>query len=321
MTPAEDPTGDPARGDALIAPAGGGFRDSVWNVDVTKAPLNELSDVQMTGLTSRLAQLYGGNAAFAIYQYGVSWVTVPEDQPRATVNWYDCTDKGHTPPGLFGPSGQFEDVPIPDDATPTDGTDQELTIYQPSTDTMWDFWKAQHGEDGWRACWGGRIDEVSRNDGAFPFPYGASASGLAREAGMVSINDVRSGRIDHAVALSIPSGQVARGFVWLATRSDGENTAPDAIPEGARLRLDPRLDVGSLGLTRIGTMIALAAQRYGFIVTDGSGTLTVPGEGPYAYQAAVGVDPWVEYLDGLRPSAVLANFPWNEVQVLDLDWR
>ena len=205
------------------------------------------------------------------------------------MQWYDCSGKGYTPTGLFGPSGQFENVPIPDDATPTKGTDQELSIYQPSTDTLWDFWKARHTENGWRACWGGRIDHVFTTQGVFPFPFGASASGLPGEAGMVSINDVSTGRIDHAVALLIPEDQVAAAFVWPANRSDGESMADDAIPEGARLRLDPRLDVSSLGLTPIGAMVALAAQRYGFIVTDRSGTLTIPAEGPYAYQAAVGV--------------------------------
>ena len=138
---------------------------------------------------------------------------------------------------------------------------------------------------------------------------------------MVSINDVASGRIDHAIALSIPLDQVASGFVWPANRSDGGSTAADAIPEGARLRLDPSLQVENLGLTPIGTMVALAAQRYGFIVTDRSGTVTVPAEGPYAYQAAVGVDPWRRYLNGLRPSAVFAGFPWEDVEVLDPNWR
>ena len=68
-------------------------------------------------------------------------------------------------------------------------------------------------------------------------------------------------------------------------------------------------------------MVAVAAQRYGFIVTDGSGTVSVPAEGPYAYEAASGVDPWNKLLDGMRPSAVLANFPWDDVQVLDLKRR
>ena len=105
--PAHIPSRDASRGDAVIAPLGGGFDRSVWRVDVSKAPVHELSDIQVGGLTSRLAQLYGGNAAFSVYQYGVSWVTVAADQPRTTVHWYDCQDKGRTPMGLFGPSGQI----------------------------------------------------------------------------------------------------------------------------------------------------------------------------------------------------------------------
>ena len=69
-------------------------------------------------------------------------------------------------------------------------------------------------------------------------------------------------------------------------------------------------------MSPIGAMVARAAQRYGFIVTDGAGTLSVPAENPGVYQRATGIDPWALLLGGLRPSAVLANFPWDDVEVL-----
>ena len=302
-------------GEGLIAPTRSIFgRASVWRAHVTGRPVSKESGIQINGLTARLARLYNGNAAFSVYQYGVAWVTVSADQPTTTVKWDDCQGKNRTPDGLFGPAGQFERVPIPDVAVPSPGTDAQLTIYQPSTDTLWDFWRAYHATDGWHACWGGRIDDASADSGVFPFPFGASASGLARSAGAVSINDVRSGRIEHAIALSVPRGQVAREPVRPANRSDGENVAADAIPEGARLRLDPEVRVESLELSPIGAMVARAAQTYGFIVTDCAGTLSVPAENPGVYQRATGIDPWALLLGGLRPSAVLANFPWDDVE-------
>ena len=54
-TPSKSATTLPAAGAALIAPAGGGFRASPWTADVTDAPVNELSNAQITGLTRRLA--------------------------------------------------------------------------------------------------------------------------------------------------------------------------------------------------------------------------------------------------------------------------
>ena len=42
------------------------------------------------------------------------------------------------------------------------------------------------------------------------------------------------------------------------------------MPEGAHLRLNPRLNIAAMHLPKIVEMIALAAQRYGIIVRDQS---------------------------------------------------
>ena len=57
-------------------------------------------------------------------------------------------------------------------------------------------------------------------------------------------------------------------FAWPAQRTDGTNVDPSSIPEGAQLRLDPKLDIPALHLPPITQMMALAAQRYGIVVTN-----------------------------------------------------
>ena len=37
---------------------------------------------------------------------------------------------------------QWKAVPMPSYVEPATGTDSQMTIYQPSTDTIWEFWKA-----------------------------------------------------------------------------------------------------------------------------------------------------------------------------------
>lgn len=290
--------------------------DSVWHREVGDDIVAQTSPAQVARLVEVMQNLYNGNAAFNVYQYGVSWYTVGPGQARTDVAYWNCQGKPTLPEGLTGPDGQFVDVPIPPDAVPTPGTDASLSIYQPSTDTLWDFWKTYRDEDGWHACWGGRIDRVSRSNGAFESHFGASASGLAREAGVVSINEARRGVIGHALALSLPASLLADGWVFPAQRGDGSSTSPEAIPEGSRLRLDPLVDIDSLRLTPLGRIVAHAAQRYGFIVTDRAATVAVSAEGPYAYRARAARDPWVELLDGVPPSRVLAGFPWLHLQVL-----
>lgn len=319
--PTESPLPAPATPSegGVVVPAGGVLApSSLWRQDVTDRNVAADSTSKVGAMTEALAGLYGGVAAFSVYQYGLAWYTVEPQVTPTDVAFEDCQNKGFLPPGLLGPSGQFEDVPIPPGATPTPGTDSSLTIYQPETDTLWSFWKAYRDSTGWRACWGGRIDDFSRSDGAFDFPFGASASGLAREAGTVSINDVRSGAIKHAVALSLPASVLAQGFVPPATRSDGASTEPTAIAEGSRLRLDPELDLSALDLSRVARLVAEAAQTYGFIVVDKSTTITIPAEAPYAEQERSGADPWEPLLGGDQPYQVLENFPWGRLQVLEL---
>jgi hypothetical protein len=301
-------------------PLGLATRASVWKWPVSAAPLASNSAQQVANVVREVKAHYGGHAGFNIYSYGMSWYNASATQRRTTVLFSNCQKKKSTPPGLYGTGGQFESVPIPDGAIPTVGTDSALSVYQASTDTLWDFWRAYHDARGWHACWGGRIDHYAADLGRFPGFYGASASGLAKEAGIVSINDVESGHIDHAVSLSLTGPIISKVRSWPALRSDGISTVGNALAEGQRLRLDPRLDVDKLGLNPIARMIAIAGQKYGFIISDKAGCVAVAGESPAAVEQATGKDPWKRLLGGLRPSQVLTRFPWGSLQALPVDY-
>src|SRR5215472_14724727 len=65
-------------------------------------------------------------------------------------------------------ASSFAHVPTPRDLIASRGTDKETAIYQPSTDTYWDFWRARKDARGhWSACWGGKIVNYSSNPGIF----------------------------------------------------------------------------------------------------------------------------------------------------------
>ena len=302
-------------------PTGGVFAStSMWRTDVRTAPVGEASAAQVTNLVGQVAAYYGGTAAFNNYQYGASWYNVDASTPRTTVLFSNCQRKATVPAGLYGVGGQFEQVPIPADAVPTSGTDSTIAVYDASTDTLWDFWKAFHDSAGWHACWGGRINNVSTGLDQFSGYFGTSASGLAYEGGVVSVHDVQSGSIDHAVALSLPRAALSKEVSWPATRGDGTGEPGSSLPQGSRLRLDPSLDVSTLGLTPIGAMVARAAQKYGFIVTDTAGCVSVPAESPAAFLQATGVDPWPALMGNRRPYQLLKAFPWDRLQVLPKDY-
>ncbi|MFC5381890.1 hypothetical protein [Aquipuribacter nitratireducens] len=268
-------------------------------------------------LRASFADLYGGVASLNVWQYNNSYYEAGPEVPRVPVRFHDCQNKGYTPSGW---NTIFGSVPVPNGAVPAVGRDAALSVYSPGTDQLWEFWRMERRTDGWYACWGGRIDDASTSDGIFEGNWGSTATGLANSAGMVRIADIRAGRIDHAVNVAIPAPAHWKTFSWPAQRSDGFSTDPHAMPEGIRFRLDPKLDVAALDLHPVAEMIAVAGQRHGFIVTDKAGTLAVTTESGAAEKARTGTDPWVGLLAGTPSYAVLANFPWEHVQVLPMHY-
>ena len=99
-----------------------------------------------------------------------------------------------------------------------------------------------------------------------------------------------------------------------ATESDGRTRSGDAIPEGARVQLDPSLDLEALGLQGYELTIARALQEYGAYLGDTGGRgLTFYAVHPMSMR----VDPY----RGLLPAETypsLANIPFDRLRVLRL---
>jgi hypothetical protein len=223
-------------------------------------------------------------------------------------------------------SRAFRRVPLPASARPAAGTDGHLTLWQPATDRLWEFWKLRRERDGWHAAWGGAIQGVSRSPGYFTsasWPgarsyWGATATSLPAVAGTMMIRELERGEIRHALAVSIPNAR-AGVYALPARRTDGTLTERNAIPEGARFRLDPRVDLAKLRMPRIVRIMALAAQRYGLIVRDKTSHATgFYAEDPTQFS---GAEPYRGLFEGQLPSVLLKSFPWQHIQALPLVLR
>jgi hypothetical protein len=275
-------------------------RSSVWN-----RPLP--ADAPVARGSSRLVaelrrQLGLASPWIATTTYSVPIQTVGRSQRRVRVT----LDTSY--PAL---QRDFASVPVPRGARPAAGADRHLVVWQPSTDTMWEFWLMQRKADGWHARWGSKLRHVSHNSGVVPPPAGATASGLPLVGGLMTLDELRRGRIDHALAISLPSTRAAVA-AWPATRTDGQDRRASAIPEGTRFRLDPRLDVARLHLPAPVQAMALAAQRYGVIVRDKAGAVVFYAQAPSARRPHA----YHSIFHGAYPNALLARFPWNRLQVV-----
>ena len=312
--PAYRPVGPPCNSSGLFAP------DSVWNACLpADAPVDPDSNKLVAGLLAEVAreQRAGTGPYIQTDSYSTPLYIVRARQRGVRV----ALDE----PGAAWRRGlqrALRRVPIPKGARPAAGSDAHLTIWQPARDSLWELWQAHRAGGRWHASWGGAIKGVSHSPGYFDsgsWPglsrssWGATATSLPVIGGTVLTGELRAGLIDHALALSLPAPR-ADVFAWPAQRTDGTGPA-DAIPEGARLRLDPGLDLESLHLPPVTLMLARAAQRYGMIVRDQTHAAIGlyaqdPGRGkrnPYAGRGGL--------FGGLTPTQLLAAFPWSSLEV------
>lgn len=301
-----------ASGD-LFAPS------SFWNKRLAAdAPLDATSATLIQALTAEVQReraarigpwIGAGSGSTPVYR-------VPEDQRRVRVRLDKLTS-----PGAKALRRAFASVPMPRNAKPAPGADGHLTVWQPSTDRLWEFFKARREGSTWHADWGGAIRNVSKSPGyytkrAWPGAtrsWGATATSLPIIGGTMLLDELKRGRVDHALALNLPAPRSGQ-FAWPAQRSDGTGP-PTALPEGARIRLDPAVNIDDLGLPKLGRTIARAAQRYGMVVRDQTGHgMSLWAEVP----TTTSVRGLSSYLNGKTPTDVLANFPWDRMQVLKM---
>ena len=296
---------------------------SVWDAPLpADAPIAPDSwarlDPMLDHVEARQADMFF--PSIAISSYSTPVYIVPLSQPRVPVvldAWNPSLKRALS-----------EGVPIPPHARPAVGTDAHLTIYQPSTDTMWEFWKASKRTDGWHASWGGAMRYVSTragyyNNAIWPgltglqgYDWGSTATSLPVAGGLITIQDLREGRIDHALAASVPFA-CQDFFLFPAQRTDGLSTRADCLPQGARLRLDPNLDVSALNVPPVTKLIARAAQRYGIVVRDKTGGQSIS---LFAEQVQYGQPNVYGGPDGLLGGypawSLLSKFPWRKLKLV-----
>jgi hypothetical protein len=290
---------------------------SFWNRPISAAAAVEPdSPATIASLAHTIEVEEAGKTGPAIntVEWSVPIYTVPAGQPEVSVT-LDA-------PYAAAPLRQaFAAVPLPPAAEPARGRDHHLVVWQPSTDRLWEFWRLEHTASGWQAEWGGAMQHVSEASGVYgpdSWPgatsmWGASASSLSIAGGLITFTDLERGRIEHALAISLPAAR-AGVFDAPAARSDGESNEPTALPEGAHLRLDPSLDLAAMHLPRLTLMLAEAAQRYGIYVRDVAGNVAFNAQDPIG-----GTNPYLGasgYFEGSYPRALLTSFPWGRLEYL-----
>ncbi len=303
-----------------------------WDVPLSNNAVLSDSSTLAANLATQITTVYGSvavnggiwnsSASGIASGDGLPIVIVPAGQPMVHISVAPdssgggCDNFTSTTTG----GGTGSEVPIPPSASAlvTGTGDSTFILYQPSTDTEWDFWEADYSASaGWTACDGGELTNLATSSGTFPGAggFGLAASGISFLGTAITEADVQSGSIDHVIAMDANIGD-CNGFIPPATRGDCPST-PGQVSEGSYLRFPASLAMPS-GLTPFAQMVFKAVQTYGAVITDQSGGVSIQAENGYdwTYEGHSGTDPITAAWDGKAEYAALGGMPWSQLEVV-----
>ena len=308
-SPAASPAGSPSGAPSAVvaarsatapldADSGRPFAaDSAWN---TELPADPVLDPRSGPMVASVLQ--DARAVANIYEFGDPVFTADAQTPTATVDctmsWGDCPLEGRL-------------LRIPAEARPSPGSDGRVIVVDLVDRTSCDFWQASRVDaTHWTTSWGTCAD-LDGDGRATSGSGGATGAGVNALTGVVRTFEMRNLEIPHALSVAT-NNSCAGEFRYPATKTDGHSSRADCIPEGARLQLDPSIDVDAIpGITPGERAIARALQIYGAINRDNSGSpICISFETPIAetdpFPAAGLVG---DYYD-------MPHIPWEHVRVL-----
>jgi hypothetical protein len=294
-----------------------GFRpfanNSPWNTTVTSLPVDRLSQRYVREARERIdvgpqgARLRAHDDPVFINTH--AWTVPVVDETNGVPTRVVCRQPPLLPPkhDYCGDGWSVTTLMIPPDVDPHPEYDGWFTVLNRQQGVAYDLWRARRSRDGGTISYQ-FMRKWDLNGPGFLVPNTVSArgSGLPLFAGLIQPDEIRAGRIDHALAMSVP-GPAQRNYVQPASATDGIGR-DTSLPEGARIRLkpgvtlrsldgrytDPRCDDPLFGLRtarrpvlcrryrfpsrtnrRAADAIVTALRRYGAIVVDRSNVPTL----------------------------------------------
>ena len=242
-------------------------RSSHWNQRVDRLPLHPRSQAIVAAVgRSRSAHADFGSGLYEKRPIGIPFRVVSARQPRVPVSFEYASesDRGSYPLPA--------DVPI-EGGRDSDG-DRHVIVVDRSRCRLYELFAAypEAGGSRWRAgsgaIWNLRSNRLR--------PRGwtsADAAGLPILPGLARYDEVRRGRIDHALRVTVP--RTRRAFVYPARHFASSSNDPSLPAMGQRVRLRRSFDVS--GFPRQSRVVLRALKRYGAIVADNGSAWYVSG--------------------------------------------
>jgi len=242
-------------------------RTSHWNQRVDRLPVHARSDA----IVDAVGRSSGAHADFGsgLYQgrpIGIPFKVVGGSQKRVPVSFQYSSESDR------GPYPLPQNVPI-EGGRGSDG-DRHVIVVDRSRCRLYELFAAYPEQGGrrWRAG-SGAIWSLRSNRLRPSGWTSADAAGLPILPGLARYDEVRRGRIDHALRITVP--RTRRAFLYPARHFASSSDDPSLPAMGQRVRLRGGFDASRF--PRQSRVVLTALKRYGAIVADNGSAWYVSG--------------------------------------------
>lgn len=230
--------------------------DNFWNTRIDRLPEHRLSVAWMTHMRSslNLHPDFGPSFGTQSEPYGIP-LTVVDGAPRVPVT-FDYAAESDRGPYPLSTSTRIEG------GTEAEG-DRHAIVVDAADCTLFETWNTRLTPTGWTAGSGAIWD--LRSNRLRPRTWtSADAAGLPILPGLLRWDEVKAGRVDHAIRFT--TDVTRRAFVWPARHQAGSTDSALFPPMGARFRLSSTFPTA--GFSREARVVIEAMKRYGLVLAD-----------------------------------------------------
>ena len=239
--------------------------DDVWNRDISKDPLDPQSAVYIAtmGETKPLHPDFGWSNSGTL---GFPYQVVGGDQPKVKVTFFyrDESDAGPYP---IPPNPLIEGGP-----NAAADSDRHILMIDRDNWMLYEIFAAKFENGAWSAG-SGAIWDLKKQSYGQRQGGSADAAGLPIFPGLVRYDETASGKITHAIRVTMPKTRHA--YVYPATHYASQSNDPRLPPMGLRMRLKQSYDISKFP-PHCQTILQ-ALKTYGMILADNGGAWFISG--------------------------------------------
>jgi hypothetical protein len=240
-------------------------KTNAWNKRVDKLPVaaNSAQIVASIGADTGLHADFG-SGLWEGAPIGIPITVVGKRQPKKRVS-FEYADESDRGP-----------YPIPRNVKIEGGRfstgDRHAIIVDRDSCRLYELFSLYPRGNGWRAG-SGAIWNLRSNKLRPAGWTSADAAGLPILPGLARYDEVKRGRIDHALRFTVQ--RTRRAYVFPARHYASNSDDPSLPPMGLRLRLKASFDVS--GFPRQARIVLVALKRYGMLVSDNGSSWYITG--------------------------------------------